>query len=519
LANKDNVESVSQEELYDMLEFARQAYSGTYPHVFTPELINSRMKDINLNPLEATQKSVEKALADPKNHENELIGFSEFFELSSMIYKRMLLYMSHLLAFAIKDIVCVNADEKDYTTMKYKKDYQVVCDFLDSFNIKQEFSKVMRQLLRKDASFWVLRDEGQKYILQELPERYCMITGKWDYGLLFDFNMYWFMQSGVDINMYPDIFKQKFNDTFYNSTTGQYNPSADINHRTGEYVMWTQTSPEDNFWAWKMTPESITKVPFLAPLFQDVVLQPFIRNLQTNKYIVEATKVMVGLIPMMKDPKGANVKDMIAISAETAGKFLNLLQKGISDVIKAGAVPFQDVKTLDFEGGQRNMLEDYTKTTTAMSGVNARLIYSSDKQNIMETELSLDVDVMTLGYMYSYFEDFLNYMINKRTKNYKFRVFLGGINTTTDVKNRRKEFSELAAMGVVLPDRLAFSLDMYPHHLEKQMEKAKATKFADKLIPMLNMYTENGQQKPGAPTKEVTDLSESGEQTRSDNMK
>ena len=188
---KQEIQEVSEQAVYDVLEFARQAYSGMYPQIFAPDLINSRMKDVNLNPLEATQKGVEKALANPKYSETELIGYSEFFELSSMIYKRMLLYLSGLLSFSVKDIICLNAEESDYTKPKYTKDYKIVCDFLDKFNVRQEFSKVMRQLLRKDTSFWVLRDEGQKYTLQELPEQYCMITGRWDYGLLFDFNMQW----------------------------------------------------------------------------------------------------------------------------------------------------------------------------------------------------------------------------------------------------------------------------------------------------------------------------------------
>lgn len=511
-------ESISEQELYDVLEFARNAYAGNLGGVFTtPDLINSRLKDLNMNPLAATKDSVEKALADPKNNEEELIGYSEFFELSSMIYKRMLYYMSHILSFSVKDIICVNAKESDYNTAKYNKDYAKVCDFLDKFNVKQEFTKVMRELIRKDASFWVLRNEGSKYVLQQLPEKYCKITGRWDYGLLFDFNMDWFMQSGVDINMYPNVFKKEMNKIYESKV--QYKPSAPVNNRIYNYGHWVQTSPKDGFWGWKLTPEIAVKIPFLAPLFQDVVLQPLIRNLQTNKYIIEATKVMIGLIPMIKDPKGGRVKDMIAISDVTAGKFLNLIKKGIGDVVKTGAAPFEDIKTLDFNGGERNMLEDYTKTTTSMSGINSRLIYSSDKPNILETQLSLDVDIMTISYMYSYFEDFLNYCINRNTKNFNFKITLGGTNTKDDLESRRKEFMELSAIGVVLPDRLAYALDMMPHHLIKQMEKAKAMKFNEKLMPMLNMYTNTGAKDAdvGRPTMDDSELTESGARDREDN--
>ncbi len=516
--NKQNADNITEEQLFDVLEFARQAYNGGYPNVFTPDLINAKMQDVNLNPLKGTKEEIERALADPKNNEEKLIGYSEFFELTSMIYKRMLYYLAHLLSFSVKDIICKNAQAKDYNSSKYKKDYAILCDFLDKFDIKQEFSKVMRELLRKDSSFWVIRNEGDKYTLQELPSKYCKITGRWSYGLLFDFNMYWFLNSGVDINMYPDVFKEMYNRVMYDNE-GNYKPASSAQNRNGNWTLWTQTSPLDGFWAWKLTPELVTNIPFLAPLFQDVVLQPLIRNLQTNKYMIEATKVMVGLIPMIKDAKGGHMKDMIGISDVTAGKFLNLIKKGIGDVIKTGAAPFEDIKTLDFEGSTRNMLEDYARTTTSLSGVNSRLIFTSDKPNIMETQLSLDVDVMTLSYMYAYFEDFLNYQINSLTKDFKFKIKLGGINTTEDIKDRRKEFVELSAIGVVLPDRLAFSLDMYPHHLEKQMEKAKASKFADNLMPMLNIYTDSATgNEGGRPKSDTSQLTDSGASERSNNI-
>ena len=382
--SKDNEkEMLSEQELYDVLEFARRAYNGNYSNVFTPDLINQRMKDVNLNPLASTQEKVTDALKDPKNNEENLIGYSEFFELTSMIYKRMLYYLSNLLSFSVIDLICVNAEYDDYEKPAYKKDYEKVCDFLDKFNIKQEFSKVMRELLRTDAAFFIFRDDGNKYILQELPQQYCKITGRWDYGLLFDFNMYWFLQPGVDISMYPDVFKKKFNEVMYDNN-GNYIPSAEIDHRNGTWVLWTQTSPEDGFFAWKLTPEISARIPYLAPLFQDVALQPLMRNLQTNKYMIEATKAMIGLIPMIKDPKGGRVKDMVAISAETAGNFLNLIKQGIGEAIKIGAAPFEDVKTLDFNVGNDNILENYTKVTAAMSGRIEALIYRNINKNSLE---------------------------------------------------------------------------------------------------------------------------------------
>lgn len=291
--NDVNGKAVSDEELYDVMSFAQQLYGNTFTHnIMTPELTNSRLKDATLNPLAGTQSDIEKALLHPKENEKQLVGYSEFFELTSMIYKRTLMYLSNLLSFSVKDIVCTNAELKDYKSAEYKKDYQEVCNFLDKFKIKEEFPKVMRELLRKDAFFGILRDDGDKYTIQELPGEFCILTGRFNYGWLFDYNMYWFMQPGVNIDMYPQIFKDMYNEIFEGGDF-KYDSAANINNRDGSYVYWAQTSPVDGFWAWKMNPETATRIPYLAPLFQDVVLQPMVRQLQMNKYIIEATKVMV----------------------------------------------------------------------------------------------------------------------------------------------------------------------------------------------------------------------------------
>lgn len=510
-------EEISDKELYDVLTFAQSLYN--YNMASSPLLVNERMQSINVNPLQAQEGELDKAMANPKNSEEKLIGYSEFFELTSMLYKRLLNYMSNLLSFDIKDIICVNANANDYQKKEYKKDYQIVCDFLDKFDIKQEFTKVMRESFRQDATFWVFRNDTMKYTLQELPQKYCLITGKWDYGILFDFDMRWFLQTGVSLEMYPSIFKKMFKDTFYDAE-GNYNPTNA--YRNGNYGMWAQTNPRNGFWCWKLQPELASRIPFFAPLFQDVALLPLKRKLQKNKDIIACTKIMVGLIPMLNNPKGGNVKDMVALDAETAGKFLALLKNAIGDVIKTGAVPFSDVKTLDFDfSNSTNILDDYAKTTASMSGVNTRLIFDgSEKLNVMETQLSLDMDVMAVEYMYKYFENFLEYFINCLTKKYHFKINLGGVNTFIDKDRRMKEFLEYSAIGVVLPDRLAYALQIPPHHLIKSLEKTKAEEFNQLLTPMLNMYTSttsvdnNNNNKKGAPTKDVSELKDGGATAR-----
>ena len=128
---KDDDILVSKEELFDVLKFANSLYSGIY----TPNLVNSRMQDITLSPQIADSDKIDTALKSPKTNEQQLLGYSEFFELTNMMYKRMLLYMSTMLSFDLT-ITCTTPDV-DYKSSAYKKDLTAVYEFLDKFNIKK----------------------------------------------------------------------------------------------------------------------------------------------------------------------------------------------------------------------------------------------------------------------------------------------------------------------------------------------------------------------------------------------
>lgn len=502
---------ISENEVWDVLKYAANVYN-MYGN---PLLVNSRMKDATLDPMVATSEAVEKALQNPKNSEEQLIGYSEYMELTSMLYKRIVYYLSGMLSFDLT-YTCSNiSKETDYKSTAYKNDLKIVQDFLDSFDIKKEFKVVTRQMVRNEVYFSILREEGSKYTLQELPKDYCLITGRWDYGILFDFDMNWFLQTGVDINMYPSVFKKMYEKAFIKTNNKPYNPAIPVDARDGSWVKWVQTSPKDGFWAFKLNPELATKIPFLAPLFPDVVIQPIIRKLQTNSYIASASKLLIGKVPMLdKSVKGAAVKDAVAVTPDMLGKFLSVLKAGLSESVKVGAAPLEDMQGISFPLDSP-FYQDYLKTTTSSSGVNSRLIYTLDKNNALESQLSINVDEFLMTYIYPYFADFLEYHINKKTKKFKWKFVFEGTEFFTNKKERLENALTLADKGIVLPQKISAAIGMLPHVFERQLAEAKASGFVEKLTPILSSFNiSKSDSVSGRPSKKSSDLSESGIETR-----
>lgn len=508
-------EELTEEQVWDVLQFAKHL-NTMYPGVFTPELVNTQLKNLNLNPLSGTKEDIDSALADPKNSETQLTGYSEFFELADMLYKRQILYLGNMLSWDWT-YECTNINKsEEYNSPSYKKDEKILYDFMDKFNIKREFRKVLRQLMRQEVFYSSFRDDSDdQYVLQELPREFCKITGTWERGLLFDFNMIYFIsRPGVDINMYSNVFK-KYHNRILDGKNNGYIPSKNLNVRTGEWVYWVQTSPEDNMWMWKFTPEIIAQVPFFSPLFPDLVLRPTLRNLQTNKYIIDASKLLIGYIGFNKDAKSGSYKDSLSLSPEVAGKFAQLIRTALASEINFGIAPFEKVESFEWETSNVNILDQYNRTTVGQGGTNTKLLYNTaDKMNALETTNSIAIDEQVVQFIYPYFESFLDYYVNRKTKKYKFKFHLEGTEMPKNKEDRLNNALSLLDKGIVLDQKIAAAMGMSPPDFTRQLEMCKAKGFVNGLTPVQTSYTLSNNQNNGRPRKNVDDLADSGETTR-----
>jgi hypothetical protein len=522
IQNIDENAPLTEEQLQYVINFAKVLTNSGFPNMsFNPMLVNQRMQDITLNPLLATSDGVEKALANPKENERKLIGYSENLEISDMLYRRLILYLSGMLSFNL-DWVCINAEtEKDFSSPAYKKDYGEVIGFLDKFDVKAEFKKVLREMVRREAYFGQLRTEFKdKYTLQELPEDRCLITGRFPFGLLFDFDMSFFLNSSVSIDMFSPIFK-KFYLELFNNGTKDYDPAKQWNDRDGSYVYYVQTSPADGFVCFKLFEELASRIPILAPMFPDILLKPIMRKLSTNASIQAATKIVLGQVPLLKgDTKGASVKDSFAISAENLARFLQLLRTGISQEISLGAAPLENISSFEYKMPDRNILGEYTQVAASTSGVNSRLIYGYDKQNLEETRNSIAVDEYMMTPVYSVFENWLNYQINLKTKKYKWKFLLSGTEFDTAKRKKLEDAITLSDKGFFIPGMFASSIGVQKQDLERMLLETKANKWDEKLTMVMSAFQMSGKEGEngagGRPKKKDSELSDSGEQTRSD---
>lgn len=499
-------EKLSEQEVnqvlnaFDFLAFSN-SYNNTYYGVdlpigyFTPDLINQQMQNINMNPAEATVDNIIKALNNPKQSEAILRNYSMSLELTNMYYKRLLHYLADMPCFNIT-FDCINAyDKKDYKSSDFKNDLKIVDDFLSRFDCKEEFKVVLRQLLRQGVYYCVFRNDGVKYTLQELPAQFCKITGRHAYGILFDFDMQYFIsQAGVDINMFPKVFKKMYRD-IYKQLDRNYNPSQPVDKRHSSFIYWHQCNPADGFWAFKAMPELATLIPYFAPLFPEIALTPVIRKLQEDKYFIEASKMLVGILGFNKDTKSGQVANQVNITPEVLGKFLGVARKGLNKQIGLTALPVDKVETVEFDTNSTNMEVEQTETVAKQSVSESSVLFHQDKLSVHESKLAAAVDSNIVKTMYPMFANFVEYFVNNLTKKFKFKFEFHDVDIPDDKEYRKATVKEMAQIGVVDFQDVARVFDKNIFQFKRSLYLSNSMGFdkeiSDLLIPNLHF----GQQK------------------------
>ena len=463
---------------------------------FTPDLINQTLQGINNNPQRPNSaEDINRALNSANISETVLRNYATYFEINNIFYKRLINMNANLLAWNLT-FDCINIEkESDFKSEDFKKDLKVVDDFCNRFNIKKEFRIIVNQILRQGVYYGVFRDEAEVYSWQELPSDFCKITGNSNVGKLFDFDFAYFInKSGTNIDMYPKVFKKKLNQ-IYQQLGDVYNPKGKVDTRHSSYCYWIDLSPRDNFFCFNMDDGLTTLIPYYSSLFPDLYIQPMMRELEKNKAMISAQKLLVNLLETYDNAKSGTVPNQYKITPKDIGQFMALVKQALGDVAKAIAIPAKDAKVVDFNVEANNRYTNYQRNIAANAVSSSASMLTENKLNAFESELALDIDANFVKSLYGQFEAFLNYYINRKTTKFKFKFKLNDTNTKLDRTKRSEQFKELAAMGLVDINLYARATDQNIFEAQRSLQFTKSLgmeKLLTQLQSLNNQTKETG---------------------------
>lgn len=519
---------LSSEEVEAVVQFAQGLWAGERYGIYTPWLQNQLLNNLNNNSKVPTYKDIVESLSLYKENAENLQGYMEFMQKFDMIFARTLMSYVNVLSFDLS-ITCKNAFTKtDYESKEYQEDKRRIYKFLDNFDYKAEFRKMLQEMLRHEVVYTWFRktkwgNKGMKCALQIMPQNRCMLTGYWEKGLLWDFDMNYFLQPGVDIDGFDPAFKKYYNNVFGgNKNPLNYVPTNPLNSREGIFALWTQTSPEDGAWAWKFDMSNFNTTPYLAPFLKDAIRNDDVANLQYNKDIASAYGILAGEIKLFDNAKSGTEANQFAIDPKTLGNFMGKVKQGLQNVggtgpnTKAVAMPVENIKWFQYNDSNPSMYNNQLANSAGVGSGISRVIYSSDRMSNVEIEAGIIDQYNTVKQVYSQFNNFLDFFANKLTKKYKFSFTFDGCSYPFEREKRFEKLTMAADKGLVLgPTAWASAMGYKPQEFERLLEESKYSGWIDNLSQlMLNINTTKQDSQGGRPKKDTEDLTSSGEASR-----
>ena len=516
-------EELTRGQLQDIVDFSQGilAAQGFY----SPWMQNQLMKQLNNNPNIPSLDKIKKALYSYIDAGEEIQGYVEFMQKWDMIFARTLRSYSDILSFDLQIAPMGDYTEEELNSDEYAKDRAKIYKFLDAFDYKAEFHKMCIEVMRHEIVYTWFRktkwgNQGMKGTLQIMPQKYCMLTGYWEKGLLYDFNMAYFLNPGVDIDGFDPVFKQYFNEMFEDGDRYRnYIPTNPLDSRDGTYALWHQTSPADGSWAFKFDMSNFNDVPFLAPFLKPSFADDEIEALQRSKDMLEAYGILAGEIKLFDNAKAGTKSDQFAISPKVLGNFMGAVKAGLQTNVHAVAMPLENVDFYQFEDKNPDMYSNYLSNTAGVGSGLSRVIYSSDRMSSAEIQYAAETQYHLMKPLYAQFENFLNYFGNKLTKKYKFSFILDGCSYEYDKQARFDRLMKLSDKGLILdPTAYAFAFNMRPQEFERSLKSSYTSKWFTKLglFPNANTTSGNSDNSGGRLTVSDTEISDSGEMNRNE---
>ena len=525
-------EGLKEEQVYNVLQFSEAMYGYLKGGAWNPYNSNANLLNLNKAPVKATYQDLIDSLSSALTDASALQGYSEFMSVFDTIYKKTLWLYENILSFDYHK-TCINAKPEDYKTPEYKDDEKRFYKFLDNFDFKREFKNIiLPQVMETGVFFGWFRDSDgtindkpldlddgvlvkkrHKYSIQILPQKKCLLSAYWDGGMLFDFDMSYFLSPTIDLREYDPSLIKAFRDIYYNydETKKEYVPSANLNNRNGKYAMWTQTSPNDGAICVKFDENNFNVIPPLGNLMKATFNNTEIHKLQLDKDMAAAWAVLYGSIETLDGAKTGEHPNKTAFTPEVMGTFMSYVQNALQSTMKTVALPLKDTHFGQFID-QTPTMESTAIENSASQGASASsLIYSTGKRNAEEVKEGILTDYNLVRKLYPQFANIINFYANKKTKKFKFKLEFDGSVYDFERDARAKRLTQLTAIGLTPNTSYIASVMGIPaQDFDRMLEEAHNGDLKDKITMLMTSSTMSGKVGQGAPTKDTNDLSEGG---------
>lgn len=417
----------------------------------------------------------------PAKSEKILRQISNLLYNLSPHYKRLLNYFSNMARYDyVVDLCKKSVLEKEKSNIL--KDYVGICDYINTMNIKHEFSKITKVIFREDIFYGYEYQEENSYTIQRLDPDFCRISGQADGVYTFEFDFSFFRGRNKKLlNNYAPEFREKY-EIFENDSKKR----------------WQELS-EDRSICIKLNEDLVYPIPFFVGVFADVLDIQDYKVLKKSREELQNYVILVATIP--RNEKSDKANDFL-LTLDTAIEFGNKAMNSLPDQVGFILSPYQKVEPIYFNKTQveENSVAQAESAFWNATGVNN--IFNAQRINEEVVRKAVVSDETIIFSLYRQYERWVNRKLKLHNKgSYKIKI----LNTTEfNYREVYKQYKEAASYGVPIKRELTASLGVTPSemiyslHLENEI-----LDLAEKFEPLLSSNTLSPDKKDrGRPTKQ-----------------
>lgn len=444
-----------------------------------------------------TKDEVVRFVETPERYQKQLRDISMFLYIKSPHYKRLCRYFSDMLTYDyIIEPVKINPEKVNVNTLKNQ--YYKLLNFIDTMNIKHEFSKISKIVYREDVFFGYEHMMNNSYFIQKLPFELCKISSFDDGCFNFAFDFSFFDRFIEKLDQYPSEFKKKYN-----------------KYRSDVSLRWQELDARNTICI--KVNEEITEycVPPFVGVFESVFDIEDFKALRKDRAEIGNYKVLVQKVPM--NEKGDNVNDFL-IDGNTVIDFHNRAVESLPPQVGMISSPME-IKDIDFEKdtADNDNVAKATRDYWGSAGVPEQL-FSVDKTSSAGLDKSIQTDEQMSFTLLRQFERWLNRRVGFFNSSSNFRVNMLDITTY----NRQEFFDRImaaVAVGVPAKTMACAAIGMTPSAvINMAFFENEVLGLPDKFIPVVSAHTQSGSGSgsgsAGAPKKASIKLSPEGLKAR-----
>lgn len=463
-------------------------------------------RDLNNNPVNPvfrlfTKDNITEYLTNPYKYEKQLRQAVIYLYGASPHFRRLIQYFTSLtdLSYVVSPLSVVNPKTANPKTIE--RNYRRVLNMLSAMSVRTQFPKIITVCLREDTFYGTLWITNDCITVQQLPSEYCQVSSIEDNVLNVTFNFSYFSNKEQLLPFYPEEFRKKYE-----------------LYKSQKTKPWIELDSPTSF-AIKCNNDILDyAIPPFAGILREVYDIEDYKQLRMTKEEIENYALLAMKIPMDKDGKWL-------LDFNKAKDFWENLDAVMPEMVGSVLTPM-DIDKISFEKsntGDVDTVSDAEQNLFTAAGVSS-LLFNNPKASANALLLSIKADqAMTYGIVKS-IEDMINRLIHSQNFGKYFRV------TFLDVSPfNRKEvgdaYLKAAERGLPTISMYAASQGLGQAELDTMsFLETKVLGLQGMFVPIQSSSqmssdainkigaTEDG----GAPTKDIEDLTDSGEQSRED---